>query len=95
MTTVSTSQPEATVNLFELMEAWISRDDAVYPYDVVYAPDDTRESNEKEGEEEMVSSQHLAAAAALVRARLQGDRGRRWPRSSRTPRPRAGSRRTT
>jgi len=66
MTTVSASQPEATVNLFELMNAWVSRDDAVYPYDAVYTPEDTRESNQKEGQEEMVSSQHLAAAAALT-----------------------------
>ena len=66
MTTVSASQPGATINLFELMDAWISRDDAVYPYDVVYAPDETRESNQQQGEEQMVSSQHLAAAAALT-----------------------------
>ena len=66
MTTVSASQPKpASVNLFELMEAWISPDDAVYPYDVVYSRQDTRESNKEEGQEEMVSSQHLAAAAAL------------------------------
>jgi Lon-like protease len=65
MTTVRNSQPGARVSLVDLMEAWISRDDAVYPYDVVYGPDETRESNEKEGEEQMVSSQHLAAAVAL------------------------------
>jgi PDZ domain-containing protein len=67
MTTVSASQPKpTTVNLFELMEAWISPDDAVYPYDVVYSREETRETNEKQGQEEMVSSQHLAAAVALT-----------------------------
>ena len=40
----------------------ISRDDAVYPYDVPYPPGTTQASNKKAGEAEMVSSQHLAAA---------------------------------
>ena len=47
------------------MGAWISRDDAVYPYRAVYAPEDTRESNEVEGAIEMVSSQDAAIAVAL------------------------------
>jgi PDZ domain-containing protein len=65
MTTVFVSQPNATVNLFELMEAWVRRDEAVYPYRAVYAPGETKESNETEGQLEMVSSQDLAIAAAL------------------------------
>ena len=66
MTTVFVTQPKADVNLFELMGAWISRDDAVYPYGAVYTPEDTRESNEVEGEIEMVSSQDAAIAVALT-----------------------------
>ena len=66
MTTVFVTQPKADVNLFELMGAWISRDDAVYPYRAVYTPEDTRESNEVEGEIEMVSSQDAAIAVALT-----------------------------
>lgn len=66
MTTVYLTQPEAEVNLFELMGAWISRDDAVYPYRAVYAREDTRESNEVQGAIEMVSSQDAAIAVALT-----------------------------
>ena len=65
MTTVFVTQPQADVNLFELMGAWFSRDDAVYPYRAVYTPDATRESNEVEGAIEMVSSQDAAIAVAL------------------------------
>ena len=66
MTTVFVTQPKADINLFELMGAWISRDDAVYPYRAVYAPEETRESNEVEGAIEMVSSQDAAIAVALT-----------------------------
>lgn len=66
MTTVYVTQPEADVNLFELMGAWISRDDAVYPYRAVYAPEETAESNKVEGAIDMVSSQDAAIAAALT-----------------------------
>lgn len=66
MTTVFVTQPQAKVNLFELMGAWISRDDAVYPYRAIYRPEDTRESNEVEGAIEMVSSQDAAIAVALT-----------------------------
>lgn len=66
MTTVLVTQPQADVNLFELMGAWLSRDDAVYPYRAVYTPEDTRESNEVEGAIEMVSSQDAAVAVALT-----------------------------
>jgi PDZ domain-containing protein len=66
MTTVLVSRPHPTdVNLFQLMAAWINPDDAVYPYDVQYPPGTTEEANKKQGVAEMVSSQHLAAAAAL------------------------------
>lgn len=66
MTTVYVTQPQADVNLFELMGAWVSRDDAVYPYRAVYGPEETRESNEVEGEIEMVSSQDVAIAVAMT-----------------------------
>ncbi len=66
MTTVFVSRPKpATVNLFQLMQAWMSRDDAVYPYDAVYSEDATQKSSEAEGRAEMASSQDLAVAAAL------------------------------
>ena len=66
MTTVYVSQPGADVNLFEVMAGWLSRDDAIYPYQAVYREDETRESNEEEGEIEMVSSQDTAIAVALT-----------------------------
>jgi PDZ domain-containing protein len=65
MTTVYVSQPDARVNLFELMHGWISREDSVYPYKSVYRPDETTEDNRREGAVEMVSSQDAAIAAAL------------------------------
>jgi PDZ domain-containing protein len=66
MTTVFVSRPKpATVNLFQLMQAWVSRDDAVYPYSAVYSEDTTQKSSEAEGRAEMASSQDLAVAAAM------------------------------
>lgn len=66
MTTVYVSQPRpAKVTLFELMHDWISKDDAVYPYDAVYQQDVTPEQNQQEGAVDMVSSQDNATAVAL------------------------------
>ena len=65
MTTVYVSQPDARVNLFELMHGWLSREDSVYPYKSVYSPDETTEDNRREGAVEMVSSQDAAIASAL------------------------------
>jgi PDZ domain-containing protein len=66
MTTVYVSQPDAKVNLFELMHDWISREDSVYPYKAVYRPDETTEQNRQEGAVDMVSSQDTATAVALT-----------------------------
>jgi Lon-like protease len=65
MTTVYVSQPDARVNLFELMHGWLSRENSVYPYKSVYRPDETTEDNRREGAVEMVSSQDAAIASAL------------------------------
>ena len=66
MTTVYVTRPHpAEVNLFELMGAWLSPDDAVYPYRAVYSDDTTQDSNQVEGAIEMVSSQDAAIATAL------------------------------
>jgi PDZ domain-containing protein len=74
MTTVYVTQPRpATVNLFELMGAWLSRDDAVYPYRAVYGEDETQESNKTEGAIEMVSSQDAAIAVALTELGIDFD----------------------
>ena len=67
MTTVYVSQPQprGRNNIFELMHDWISREDAVYPYNAVYSPDETVEQNKQQGAQEMTSSQDAATAAAL------------------------------
>jgi PDZ domain-containing protein len=66
MTTVYVTRPQSTVNLFEATGAWISRDDAIVPYDAVYSPDETQEDSRTESAVEMVSSQDAAVAAALT-----------------------------
>ncbi|WP_248582750.1 S16 family serine protease [Nocardioides sp. InS609-2] len=66
MTTVYVTRPQSTVNLFEATSAWVSRDDAVVPYDAVYAPDETQEDSKTESAVEMVSSQDSAVASALT-----------------------------
>ena len=43
MTTVYVTQPGREVNLFEADARVDQPDDAVYPYDAVYAPDETDE----------------------------------------------------
>jgi PDZ domain-containing protein len=65
MTTVLVSTPEARLDLFTLMTDWLNPDDAVYPYDSVYAPDTTQAENREEGQVDMVTSQDSATAAAL------------------------------
>ena len=65
MTTVYVTQPDAKLNLFEVMGDWISREDAVYPYSAVYRPDETTEQSRQDGAVEMVSSQDAAIAVAL------------------------------
>lgn len=66
LTTVLVTQPESEVNLFELLGAWIDGDDAVYPYDAVYGPDDTDTSEDEEGAFQMATSQDNAIAVALT-----------------------------
>lgn len=65
LTTIYVDQPQEHVNLFELMDAWVSREDAVYPRSAVYAPDVTDEDQDVESSVQMVSSQDTAIAAAL------------------------------
>lgn len=66
LTTVLVTQPESDVNLFQLLGAWADGDDAVYPYDAVYRPEDTDESKDQEGAVQMASSQDNAIAVALT-----------------------------
>jgi PDZ domain-containing protein len=65
MTTVYVTQPQTDVHLLELLESWADGEEAVYPYDAVYAPDTTDEDSDTEASVQMVSSQDSAIAVAL------------------------------
>ncbi len=66
MTTIYVDQPQDDVTLEELLRAWVDPKEAVYPYDAVYAPDETDESSDAESAVQMVSSQDSAVATALT-----------------------------
>jgi PDZ domain-containing protein len=66
LTTIYVDQPQDDVTLDELMRAWLDPSEAVYPYDAVYAPDETDESSDAESAVQMVSSQDAAVATALT-----------------------------
>jgi PDZ domain-containing protein len=65
MTTVSVTEPNARLDLLTLMRTWFTRDDAIYPYSVLYPDDVTQKQSKKEGQAEMTGSQNAAVAAAL------------------------------
>ena len=65
LTTVYVTLPDTKLNLFRVMQAYLSPDDAVVPYTSIYAPQTTNESDKKEGAQQMTSSQDAAVAAAL------------------------------
>lgn len=65
MTTVSVTRPDTPVRLPELLAAWASRKDAVYPWDAVYEQGTTDRDSEQEGAVQMETSQDTATAVAL------------------------------
>lgn len=66
MTTVRVTNPDARIHLFEAMRAWLSNEQAIYPREAVYAPNETQEDTERESALQMASSQDVAVAAALT-----------------------------
>jgi PDZ domain-containing protein len=66
MTTVRTSNRDASPSLLGALYAWISPTQSLYPFDVVYPGDQTTEEDRTESQLEMVSSQDTAIAAALT-----------------------------
>lgn len=66
MVTVEVTTRTARLGLGALLQAWFSRDDAVYPKSAVY-PDSTGtvQTDQSSGQAEMVSSQDVATAVAL------------------------------
>jgi PDZ domain-containing protein len=65
MVTVYPSGPEDNISLLNLLYGWVSPDIAVLPKDVVYQPDETRDTAHEQSAVEMTSSQDNATAAAL------------------------------
>ncbi len=65
-TTVFVTQPDTRVGLLEAMGAWIDPDSAVYPYDTVYQPGETDATSQREGAQQMASSQDTAVAVAMT-----------------------------
>ncbi|MEO5652005.1 MAG: PDZ domain-containing protein [Marmoricola sp.] len=65
LVTVVPSGAERKVSLAELVSAWVDPNRAVYPYEAIYQPKDTRASVRRESSVQMVSSQDNAVAAAL------------------------------
>jgi PDZ domain-containing protein len=65
MTTVSVTPKDSDQNLFQVMGAWLDRNDAVYPKEAVYPDDKTADQVRDEGQVQMVSSQDTAVAVAL------------------------------
>ena len=66
LTTVYVTYPDAQLSLVDVVRAWLSPERAVVPRDSVYAEGETREDAELQSEVQMVSSQDLAIAAAMV-----------------------------
>src|SRR5689334_25095948 len=66
LTTVYVTLPETRLNLFAVMKSYLSPDDAIVPFSSVYAPDSTNASDQKEGAQQMASSQNAATGAALT-----------------------------
>ena len=54
MTTVSVTPKDSELNLFQVMGAWLDRDDAVYPKEAVYPDDKTPDQVRDEGQVQMV-----------------------------------------
>jgi Lon-like protease len=67
MTTVSVTEPNTRLDLLTLMHTWFSRDDAIYPYSILYPTNVSTAQSTKQGQQEMTSSKDAAVAAALSR----------------------------
>lgn len=65
LVTVSVTAPGKELSLAEALAAWFDTTRAVYPRDLIYAPEATEEEERTESSVQMVSSQDTAIAAAL------------------------------
>jgi PDZ domain-containing protein len=57
--------PNGPVTVFEAFSAWSNKTTAVYPVELIYPPDATKEKSEQEGAVAMATSQENAVASAL------------------------------
>jgi PDZ domain-containing protein len=73
LVTIRTSRPEDRVGLFRAIQGWANPEVDVYPYDGIYAPDDTNESTKEQSAQQMTSSQDAATAAALTELGIDYD----------------------
>lgn len=68
MTTIVATPPGSGATLTEALIAWASGDSAVKPYDAVYDDSVTEEQKEREGAQQMATSQEVAIAIGLQAA---------------------------
>lgn len=68
MVTVEETLPQTHLGLWELLGAWASRDDAVYPESYAYqSPKETNQKSQQQGQVEMTGAQQTAEEVALDR----------------------------
>ncbi|MFN8193676.1 MAG: S16 family serine protease [Nocardioidaceae bacterium] len=65
MTTVYVTPVDGKVTLLEALTAWLSPEEALYPFDSIYPQGQTAEQSDAESAVQMVTSQDAAVAAAL------------------------------
>lgn len=65
MVTVNTTRPDTRLSLFDVLVAWASKDQDLYPKSAIYPRHQTDQQSKEEGAVEMASSQDDAVAAAL------------------------------
>lgn len=66
MTTIEATGPQASVGLGDVIDGWLSSDQAVMPRDAVYPTGETVEEIEEYNQAEMKESQDTATEAALA-----------------------------
>lgn len=70
LVTIYTTPENQQVHLPELLAAWLSRHNGIYPREVVYGPHDTGDSVRQQQAVQMSSSQDNAVAAAMTALHL-------------------------
>lgn len=65
MTTIAATQPDATIRLSKVVEAWFAKDEAAMPREAVYPSGGSVQQIEQHNLQEMTQSQDAATMAAL------------------------------